>query len=163
MVCTAKAYIAIGGMVKKKVTEDFYFLQSLAKHTKVHFIEKILVYPSPRCEQRVYLGTGFRMNEYKKNKKFTNLDYSSGAYKSLEILLSQVNKYWGIDYIKFEEQLKKTLNKTSIEFLEKYNLSLVWDKFIQTSKTKKQFILFFNQWFDALKTVKFLKELSEIR
>jgi len=163
MVCTAKAYIAIGGMAKKNVTEDFYFLQSLAKHSKVHFIEKILVYPSPRCEQRVYLGTGFRMNEYKKNKNFTNLDYSKSAYKSLKILLSEVNKYWGIDYMKFEEQIIKRLNKTSIEFLKKHNLSLVWNKFVKTSKTKNQFILFFNQWFDALKTLKFLKELSEIR
>ena len=72
-----------------------------------NFIEKILVYPSPRCEQRVYLGTGFRMNEYKKNKNFTNLDYSKSAYKSLKILLSEVNKYWGIDYMKFEEQIIK--------------------------------------------------------
>ena len=163
MVCTAKAYIAIGGMSKKNVTEDFYFLQSLAKYSKVQFIEKVLVYPSPRCEQRVYLGTGFRMKEYKDNKEFTNLDYSTVAYKSLKILLSHVDKYWGIDYLKFEEQLKKTLNNNSIKFLKKHNLSLVWNKFTKSSKTKNQFILFFNQWFDALKTIKFLKELSEIR
>jgi hypothetical protein len=103
------------------------------------------------------------MNEYKKNKKFNNLEYSKLAYKSLKTLLSQVDKYWGIDYIKFEEQLKKTLDKNSIKFLKKHNLNLVWSKFIKTSKTKNQFILFFNQWFDALKTFKFLKELSEIR
>jgi len=163
MVCTTKAYIAIGGMSKKTVTEDFYFLQALAKHSKIHFIKKVLVHPSPRCEQRVYLGTGFRMREYKKNKKFTNLDYSKSAYNSLKILLSSVDRYWGIDYINFKEQLKKKLNKNSIKFLEKHNLNLVWSKFIKSSKTKNQFILFFNQWFDALKTIKFLKALSEIR
>jgi hypothetical protein len=103
------------------------------------------------------------MSEYKKNKKFTNLDYSKSAYNSLKILLSQVDKYWGIDYINFEEKLKNRLNKNSIKFLKKHNLSLVWKKFIKSSKTKNQFILFFNQWFDALKTMKFLKELSEIR
>ena len=163
MVCTTKAYIAIGGMSKKNVTEDFYFLQALAKHSKIHFIKKILVYPSSRCEQRVYLGTGFRMKEYEKNKKFTNLDYSISSYSSLKILLSQVDKYWGVDYLNFKEQLKKRLSNSSIKFLEKHNLNLVWNQFIKSSKTKKQFILFFNQWFDALKTIKFLKALSEIR
>ena len=163
MVCTAKAYIAIGGMAKKIVTEDFYFLQSLAKHTEIYFVEKVLVFPSPRCEQRVYLGTGFRMKEYKKNKEFTNLDYSKSAYESLKNLLLQVEKYWDLDYLKFEKKLKKTLNNSSIEFLKKHKLNLVWGQFAKISKTKNQFILFLNQWFDALKTIKFLKALSEIR
>ena len=163
IVCNVKSYIACGGMNTKKATEDFYFLQALAKHSKIYFIKKVLVYPSSRCEQRVYLGTGFRMKEYEKNKKFTNLDYSISSYSSLKILLSQVDKYWGVDYLNFKEQLKKRLSNGSIKFLEKHNLNLVWNQFIKSSKTKKQFILFFNQWFDALKTIKFLKALSEIR
>ena len=163
IVCKVSTYIAVGGMAKKNVTEDFYFLQSLAKHSKIYFIDKVLVYPSSRCEQRVYLGTGFRKNEYKKNKEFTNLNYSQVAFESLKILLLQVEKFWGIDYLKFEKKIKKTLNAQSIQFLEKHKLCLVWDKFTRTSKTKNQFMIFFNQWFDALKTLKFLKELSGIR
>ena len=36
-------------------------------------------------------------------------------------------------------------------------------KDLNNAKSKKQFMLFFHQWFDALKTIKFLKVLSEIR
>ena len=91
------------------------------------------------------------------------MNYSQFAFESLKILLLQVEKFWGIDYLKFEKKIKKTLNAQSIQFLEKHKLSLVWDKFTRTSKTKNQFRIFFNQWFDALKTLKFLKELSGIR
>ena len=66
MICTIKAYIAVGGMSPKKATEDFYFLQRLAKYDTIYLIKKVLVYPSARSEQRVYLGTGYRMKKYKK-------------------------------------------------------------------------------------------------
>ena len=49
-------------MNTKKATEDFYFLQAIAKYTKVHKIKDCLVHPSSRNENRVYLGTGFRIN-----------------------------------------------------------------------------------------------------
>ena len=48
-------YAAVGGMPKKKATEDFYFLQSLAKYTDIKQIKKVLVFPSSRNDQRVYL------------------------------------------------------------------------------------------------------------
>ena len=157
---TALAYIKVGGMAKKKATEDFYFLQSLAKYTSIHQINEILVYPSSRNQQRVYLGTGYRINEYKNNQKFINLDYSDIAYNNLKLLLMIVRESCHDEYYTVIQKLENQCNQNVIDFLEFNNFRDIWNKFCIESKNKKQFLLFFNQWFDALKTIKFLKKLS---
>ena len=154
------AYIKVGGMAKKKATEDFYFLQSLAKYTKVHQINDILIYPSSRSEQRVYLGTGYRIKEYIDNKKFNNLDYSDNSYKNLELLLKLVEKSYNNEYFELIKNLEKNCDKSVVDFLDSNNFQDIWIKFCREANNKKQFLVFFNQWFDALKTIKFLKKLS---
>lgn len=160
MVCTASAYISVGGMSKRKATEDFYFLQALAKYSAIYQINNVLVYPSSRCEQRVHLGTGYRLNEFKINKRFSNLDYSPRAYKNLKQLIAISKKMWGQDYNLVYDKIQSTSDKETIDFLVKNNFESVWKKFCIETQNKIQFILFFNQWFDALKTIKFLKKLS---
>ena len=76
IVCTVGAYCAVGGMPRKKATEDFYFLQELAKYCGVHTIPQILVQPSSRQISRVYLGTGFRMEQIQKGLDIHSLYYS---------------------------------------------------------------------------------------
>ncbi len=155
--CNAKTYISIGGMNTKKATEDFYFLQSIAKYTKVHKINRVLVYPSSRSENRVYLGTGFRMDEYLKNKSFKNLYFSKESYLEIKIILDIINLHWNDTIDLILERLRNNLNKKSMEFLISKNLGNVLEKFKTNAKSKKQFILLFNQWFDALTIMKFLK------
>jgi len=157
IVCNAKTYIAVGGMNTKKATEDFYFLQSIAKYTEVHKIERVLVYPSSRSENRVYLGTGFRMDEYLKNKSFKNLYFSKESYLEIKIILDIINLHWNDTIDLILERLRNNLNKKSMEFLISKNLGNVLEKFKTNAKSKKQFILLFNQWFDALTIMKFLK------
>ena len=160
MAFTAQAYIKVGGMPNKKATEDFYYLQALAKYTHIHQIKKILVYPSSRNQQRVYLGTGYRINEYKENLKFINLSYSLKSYENLKIILKTVDNMWDKDYSSIVKSLSVKCDEKTILFLEKNNFKARWDNFGKETKNKKQFLLFFNQWFDALKTIKFLKNLS---
>ena len=160
IVCNIQSYIACGGMNTKKATEDFYFLQSLAKYTTIYKIKDLLVFPSSRNENRVYLGTGFRMDEYVKNKTFKNLDFSEKSYQEL----SKINQI--IDQNCMEssniiiESMKQKLNKKSIDFLNRKNMKSVLIKFKNNAKNKRQFKLFFNQWFDALSIIKFLKYLN---
>ena len=40
IICTVLAYISVGGIDPKQATEDFYFLQKLAKYDKIHQIDK---------------------------------------------------------------------------------------------------------------------------
>ena len=87
IICNVKSYIACGGMPKNKATEDFYFLQSLAKYTTIKQIKEILVHPSSRSKYRVYLGTGYRLNRYKEGIEFEDLDYNT--FKNLALKLNE--------------------------------------------------------------------------
>jgi len=80
IVCTAKAYISVGGMSRRKATEDFYFLQELAKYSEVHTIKDVLVFPSSRPSNRIYLGTGFRMNQAQTGFDLNKLYFSKEAF-----------------------------------------------------------------------------------
>ena len=160
IICTVKAYIASGGMSKKKATEDFYFLQALAKHATIKKIKKELVFPSSRNDQRVYLGTGFRMKEYKENQKFKGLNYSEKSFENLKNLISLVDSFWSKEYNIFYNELTKTTNRTTINFLIEKKIKSVWNNIRKNSKNKKQFLLFFHQWFDALMIIQLLKKLN---
>ncbi len=160
IVCNVKSYIACGGMNTKKATEDFYFLQSLAKYTNIHKIKDLLVFPSSRNENRVYLGTGFRMDEYSKNKTFKNLDFSNHSYEEIKKINKIINKNWKLSSRNIIQILNQELDNKSISFLNGKNIKNVLTKFKDNAKDKNQFLLFFNQWFDALSIMQFLKHLN---
>ncbi len=155
IVCTMKAYISVGGMPAKKATEDFYFLQRLAKFSKPFKIDNILVFPSSRCESRVYLGTGFRLSNLKKNF-LSDLSIDKEAYRVLKSFFKTLSISWnsGIEEIvlscsKKNSKLRKYLNTINFE-------NTIY-KIQKNSKTEKQFMNQFHIWFDSLKIYKFLK------
>jgi hypothetical protein len=158
--CNVKSYVACGGMNIKKATEDFYFLQSLAKYTKIEKIKDILVFPSSRNENRVYLGTGFRMDEYYKNKTFKNLDFNQDSYNQLSKIIKIVKNNSMKDGEAVFKELSYQLNEKSIAFLIEKKVESILNKFKNNAKDIKQYNLFFNQWFDALTIMKFLKYLN---
>jgi len=157
--CLASTYVRVGGMVKKKATEDFYFLQKIRKFTKIDFLNEKLVFPSARLSERVYLGTGFRMRELIKGKSIDDLYYSK---KSYEILRKTIKKVLSL-YTEDSSLLKKELiniEESLYPFLNKQGLFDVWGKINKESKTNKQFKLQFHKWFDNLKTLRLLKFYS---
>ena len=158
--CNIKTYISIGGMNVKKATEDFYFLQSIAKHTKIHQITKCLVHPSARSENRVYLGTGFRMSEYIKNKNFNDLNYNEKSFKEIKKIITLANEHWKLNDDEFLSILKKNILKITFNYLNEIKIKTRWNNFKNNSNDKKQFLIFFHQWFDALKIMKLLKYLN---
>ena len=156
MVCTTKAYISIGGMSPKQATEDFYFLQELAKFNSVYFIEQILVFPSPRSEQRVYLGTGFRMKNYTETQSFNDLYYANQAYQSLANIYQYIQNFWNHTHKEFFKN-KLTNDGKLEEYLNDLNFNHKIKMLKNTSLNKKQFINQFHKWFDNLKIYKLLK------
>ena len=156
IICTINAYIAVGGMSPKKATEDFYFLQKLAKYDTVHTIKNILVYPSPRAEQRVYLGTGFRMEKYLQNKSLTDLYIDDRAYKCLKYFYTIINNKW--DSTSTEILSSITGNNSKLKhYLTENNFIYKIEKIQKNSINKRQFLNQFHKWFDSLKIYKFLK------
>ena len=159
MICTKGAYVAIGGMPKKKATEDFYFLQELTKHCGVHTISNILVYPSARPISRVYLGTGYRMEQSQNGFKIQNLSYSDDSFLLLKKWLDLGTSSWQCN---LNHVLDKTndINSSLTTFIINEHIKDIWENLQSSSPSKVHFIHQFHRWFDGLKTIRLLKFFS---
>ena len=151
-----KAYVSIGGIPPKKASEDFYFLQELAKYKPIHIIDDILVYPSSRAEQRIYLGTGFRMNNINNNILFDDLYIKPKAYQDLKILYQTIESKWNYESGEIMSCLVKN-NSKLCQYLKNNNFTKVFTSIQKNSIDKEQLLSQFHRWFDNLKIYKFLK------
>ena len=159
MICTVDSYISIGGMTRKKATEDFYFLQELAKYCGVHSISEILVFPSARPVSRVYLGTGFRMKQAIEGEKINNLYYSEQAFILLRKWINLGISSWKINIVELIEKTTK-INEKLKEFIINEGIEQIWENLQSSSPTERHFIQQFHRWFDNLKTIRLLKIFS---
>ena len=159
IVCTAEAYCAVGGMSRKKATEDFYFLQELTKYCGVHNIPETLVFPSPRPISRVYLGTGYRMEQIQKGFDITNLYYSDDAYRYLSKWLQLGGHAWENSLNDLLKDIK-SIHPNLIGFLKIEGIETIWSKIQNNAPSKSHFTEQFHRWFDGLKTIRFLKRFS---
>ena len=156
IVCSMKAYVSIGGMPPKKATEDFYFLQKLAKYQKIYTIDEILVYPSSRAEQRIYLGTGFRMNNIDNKNIFNDLYIDPNAYVDLKRLYHIIDSNWNQKSSEIMSSVAKN-NSKLYQYLNTNNFIEAFDCIQKNSLNKKQLLNQFHRWFDNFKIHKFLK------
>tara|TARA_Y100001970_G_scaffold179295_1_gene218199 strand:- start:2845 stop:3969 length:1125 start_codon:yes stop_codon:yes gene_type:complete len=158
MTCTVSGYIAVGGMNRLKATEDFYFLQELTKHFgSMSNIKDILVFPSSRISSRVYLGTGYRMGEVKKGENIDQLYFSDQSFIYLNSFLSIIKDSYQLN---IDELLDKTARIPTLNnFLINHDIKKKWESLIKNVDYEK-YISQFHRWFDALKTIKFLKYFS---
>ena len=156
IICTTKAYIAVGGMPRKKATEDFYFLQQLAKFSYIHIIDTVLVYPSSRAETRVYLGTGFRMSNIKKGGLFKDLYINPQAYIVLKNFFKIIENKGDCAIPEIISAVGKN-NSKLYGYLEKENFANAFEKIQNNSINKQQLLNQFYTWFDNFRTYKFLK------
>ncbi|MAV65294.1 MAG: hypothetical protein CMG00_08910 [Candidatus Marinimicrobia bacterium] len=156
--CTSNSYISVGGMNSKKATEDFYFLQELTKHFQfMHVINKKIVYPSSRLSDRVYLGTGYRMNKALNEQKIKEIYFSDESFVKLNKLLSIIKES---NRLNINELLDKTKDIGKLnKFLELHGIKKIWKSLVKNTDYDK-FISQFNRWFDGLLTIKFLKYFS---
>jgi len=159
MVCTAKAYCAVGGMPRKKATEDFYFLQELTKYCGVETIPEILVFPSPRPISRVYLGTGFRMQQMQNGFDITKLYYSDDAFLYLSKWLELGSTAWNVELFKLSKKINR-INLKLREYLQMEGLEKVWGKLQLNAPSDTLFSKQFHRWFDGLKTIRLLKRFT---
>lgn len=161
IICTAEAYAAVGGMPRRKATEDFYFLQELAKFRRVDEIETVLVYPSSRKSERVYLGTGFRMSKVKMGEDLDDLVYPNEAFQTLKLWLKIAKDGYAeeVNQIMFKVQ---KLSPVLHEYLVEENIEDIWEKLRESSPTEIHFQKQFQRWFDALKTHRLLNRYLTI-
>ena len=161
MVSTVEAYCAVGGMPRKKATEDFYFLQELTKYCGVHTIPDILVHPSPRQISRVYLGTGFRMQQIQKGFDIKSLYYSDEAFLQLSNWINLGSNAWEIDLYLLNKRIS-AINPCLADFLQQMGIEDIWTNIQSNAPSKSHFTKQFHRWFDGLKTIRLLKYFTEI-
>ena len=156
IICTVESYVAVGGMNKKKASEDFYFLQELIKYGNTALISKELVYPSSRISIRAYLGTGVRMrNCISGDLDIDSLYYSSNSYSVLKKWISLGSKSYQLSFSDLSKSIDLIHPKLK-EFLYEFDIDSVWDS-LHEAPTKDHFTQQFHRWFDAFKTRKLLK------
>ena len=161
MVCTVEAYCAVGGMPRKKATEDFYFLQELAKFCGVQTIPEILVQPSSRLISRVYLGTGFRMKQVQDGFDMNTLYYSDKSFHLLSNWLDLGSNAWKIE-LSLLNKKTSAINPSLTNFLQGEGIEDIWSNLQTNVPSEFHFTEQFHRWFDGLKTIRLLKHFTEI-
>jgi len=160
--CTAEAYIAAGGMNRRRAAEDFYFLQQLAKTGGVKILNGTRVQPSPRFSNRVPFGTGravqLQMVGVDSSLQFCPLE----AFVVLRDWLKSVEQYWNQPGPRLLESAAG-ISETLVAFLEGLHFVEHWAKLQLNHPGEKQFLTAFHSWFDGLRTRQLLGHWAKNR
>jgi hypothetical protein len=88
------AYIAQGGMNRRKAGEDFYFLHKLAMFGFVGEINSTTVYPSSRMSARVPFGTGPVIRKYYEGDLSLETTYPLESFQILKPFFNSIDEYY---------------------------------------------------------------------
>lgn len=144
-----KAYQAQGGMNKRKVSEDFYFLQKIIPLGNYTEVLNTTVRPSSRAEVRAPYGTGKAIVTYKTEQKF--LTFQPQAFHCLQKLFASLN-------IIYNGTELKNLGLASVltAFLEKESFTKKIEEIKGNTTDLLGFTKRFYNWFGGLKCLQFL-------
>lgn len=160
MMCSAEAYISIGGMNKRKAAEDFYFMEKLSKNYIIKKIEGTSIYPSSRVSFRVPFGTGQRVNRFLQHLQNEYLLYAPESFTILKKWLSVFNNH---NILTADEYLKqaKEINISLYNFLVSNNFKADWERILNNSKQSAQIQKQKQFWFDGFRTLKLIHYLRD--
>lgn len=91
MAVTRNAYVAQGGMNRRKAGEDFWFMLKLMMAGEVTSLTQAAIYPSARISHRVPFGTGRAMCEMVQNRDATYLTTPFLSFLRLKEFLAMVD------------------------------------------------------------------------
>jgi hypothetical protein len=94
MAIKAGAYVAQGGMNRRKAGEDFYFLHKMALLGQIFEIKTTTVFPSSRISRRVPFGTGAALYKYCEGNHSLDYTFSIEAFEVLKSFFSDTEKYY---------------------------------------------------------------------
>jgi hypothetical protein len=160
MVFNLDTYLKVEGMNKRKAAEDFYFLEKIAKRSKITEINSTTVYPSSRSSWRVPFGTGRSVQRFNDKVQNEYLLYDPESFLVLKDWLKVLNKhekFTGKEYLSSAENIHPALYQFLIE--NKFENS--WNKIINNSKSAMQLEKQKADWFDGLRTLKLVHYLRD--
>lgn len=152
----ASAYVRCGGMRVRKGGEDFYFLQAAAKTGKLVSGDRVLVHPSPRPSARVPFGTGPAVRKLMDGVPPSEI--SDAAFELLRNLLTQTAE------LEDSERFLDRLDPVSAAFLRNEDFDAAWPRIlVNTPNRPAARLAAFHNWFDGLRTLRFLHEIERKR
>lgn len=160
MVCSPEYYVKVQGMNKRKAAEDFYFMEKLAKITKIEVLKGTFVYPQGRTSWRVPFGTGQRVARYLTHEMNEYILYDSKIFDILKLwneLFFNENEYNSNFYLNKANEIDVKL----YEFLKISKFEDVWEKVIKNKNTPEQLFKQKKYFFDGFRTLKLVHFLRD--
>jgi len=151
---SASAYVKQGGMNKRKAGEDFYFLQKIISLSNYTEINTTRVIPSPRPSERAPFGTGASIRQWIENKPTALDTYPLEPFDDLKDLFALVPEFYKANPEKHFFSLSPTLQ----DYLLQNDYLKHIAQINSNSASLETFVKRFFDWFDGLKTVKYLNE-----
>lgn len=159
MICTADAYVAVGGMNRRDAAEDFYFLNKLAKFTSVGRISTTAVYPSARPSWRVPFGTGRQIIRFLDGGEDEFLLYDPRVFSILKKWLDLAKSLPDRETAEILALAEK-VSPLLLSYLEMNQFSRTWQSIRKNTKQDEGLHRQFHFWFDGFKTMKLIRFLT---
>ncbi len=159
------AYTQVRGFPKRAGGEDFYVLNKLAKLGNIQYLPNICIELDARISQRVPFGTGPAVQTLMENSNEMHY-YNPDVFNELKTwlqwsthMLPHLCLNDDIDALQWQHTAPISEDtKTALD-------ALGFDNFLshatEQCATSKSFIKHFHTWFDAFRTLKFVRHLSE--
>ncbi|MDD2558088.1 MAG: hypothetical protein PHH87_07335 [Desulfuromonas sp.] len=162
MVSSAHAYVRAGGMNMRQAGEDFYFMQQLAKTGRIAPITETCVFPAGRFSTRTPFGTGQSIRQACIDNAPLRLFYPFTCYTALRCWLQLVTKNPAADATHLLNLLRRDCEEGA-HFLHTAGFERTWTRLQLNHSCTDKKIHAFHEWFDALKTWRFIRTLGEQR
>jgi hypothetical protein len=157
--CTAEAYVAVRGMNRRAVAEDFHFLDKLAKLGKLGFVGETTIHPSARLSHRVAFGTGRKMHYFLAEGKDEYIIHNPDIF--------MIMREWLAEMASAPERSAEALMDAAEnihpllrEYLEISRFPANWRVIRQNCADVDHLRRQFHVWFDGLKTLKLVHHLA---
>ena len=160
MVCTADAYVAVGGMNRRDAAEDFYFLNKLAKYQPISCIRTTTVCPSARPSRRVPFGTGKRVIRFLEAGEKEWQLYDPRIFSLLQGWLRTMNSFPERD-TEGIMAMAGLIDPLLPVFLEANQFPVSWSRIRKNCRQRAGLLRQFHSWFDAFKTLKMVHFLTD--
>ncbi len=150
------ACIRAGGMKVRAAGEDFYFLQEVAKTSGIVEERRVLVYPSPRCSDRVPFGTGVAVSRLMAGHGLNEV--TPAAFEALRNVLAAASRP---DLLESAGAFLAELPEPARRFFETNRFPRLWPQIIANQPDRADARReAFDRWFDGLRTLRFLHFMS---
>ncbi|MCF6300539.1 MAG: hypothetical protein L3J52_05420 [Proteobacteria bacterium] len=158
LIIQANAYAKVRGFPKKSGGEDFYLLNKIAKVGIILQPQSPVVEIISRISDRVPFGTGPALQKIVDAEK---LNYKTRYYHP-KIFFIIKNWKMKLEYYWDDRTIFSQPNKDENILSKYWKIEKVLNKAIKQTKTKKRWLQFIHEWFDAFRLLKSVHHFKEI-